>query len=144
MSLSAKIQRYFKLLERARSDYDAATEALANAQARVADLDRQIGELQEYADQLGAAVSVDLAQHMLQRRQYLSQVFRAIDALQDQQREAQQALERAQHRWREARAQMKAVEQLLRTYQQQQRDLESRLEQRGLDEQAAWQYRAHR
>ena len=140
MNLQSKIQRYIKLLERAQSDYDTATEMLASAQQQVSALAHQVAELQQYADQLSTPEGVALAQQMLQRRQYLAQVFRAIEQLNGQQEAAEQALVRAQHRWREARAQMKAMEQLVKKYQQAQLEQDAQAEQRSLDERAAWQY----
>ncbi len=144
MRLRQRIQRYAKLLERARSEYDEASRALAEERQRLEALERQADELQQYATTLEHEEGGRSAMHIVQRRQYLSQVFRAIEQLRQQQQAQAQVLARVQQRWREARARLRAMERLLEGGRRQLDRAQQRIEQRHLDEQAAWRIRSRR
>lgn len=138
MSARARVRRFDRLLERAEEAYETQTRMMAQARAHYDSVAQQLEALEDYARQLGSEDAGARAQQVILRRQYLAQVFRAIEQQKAQLDDAQAQLQQAQLRWQEARAHREAV---LKLRQQAQDEVDAALEraaQRQLDELSAW------
>ena len=142
MSRAKRMQLVLQLAQRdeeqIQNQIRQINEAIGQLQAQIQSLEEYT---QEYARGFAANTDAKSAQTIMQERGFLQQMSEAISQQKQQESTLISQKERYQETWKVHHLKCKNLENLIKSYQQEEQQLADKLEQKNMDEFATTQYR---
>lgn len=137
--MPTRADRLQPVVDLAAEKAEDATRALASHQRALAEGEQQLAELRRYRNEYAAMPDGIGVSALLNRQQFLQKIDMAIVQQMSEVQRREQALQRAQQAWTDARGRAKALDSVTTKYREQERKSQDRREQEQADERS--QYR---